>query len=222
MQTFISACGLGPLNVPADNFPYRRPLWSWQVLFGAPAPRLNTQSAAICRTSAVPAANVLNNATECMNLVPRCRVCACSACIRGCDGLLCVTSCLPLRLSPPGMLRWLVRHSYESGKPSQTAAGRTWLCFFPVFPLPLLTGSHTGGIWNLLAAESHRAIKPSKAHKQTRGRALNNVGPTSCQQTQRILNLNKPHCSFFILAVSRCVSLNYSPLSLSCRHHLGI
>lgn len=34
--------------------------------------------------------------------------------------------------------------------------------------LSLLPSSHTGGIWNLLAAESHRAIKPSKAHKHTR------------------------------------------------------
>lgn len=74
--------------------------------------------------------------------------------------------------------------------------------------------SHTGGIWNLLAAESHQAIKPSKAHKRTRGRTSNNAGPTSCQQTQRILNLNKPHCSFFILAVSLYVSPNYSSLSL--------
>lgn len=80
---------------------------------------------------------------------------------------------------------------------------------FPISPLTLLPGSHTGGIWNLLAAESHRAIKPSKAHKRTRGRTSNNVGPTSCQQTQCILNLNKPHCSFFILSVSLYVSLNY-------------
>lgn len=93
--------------------------------------------------------------------------------------------------------------------------GHTWLCFFPVSPLALLPSSHTGGIWNLLAAESHRAIKPSKAHKRTRGRTSNNVGPTSCQQTQCILNLNKPHCSFFILSVSLYVSLNYSSLSLS-------
>lgn len=100
--------------------------------------------------------------------------------------------------------------------------GHTWLCFFPVSPLALLPGSHTGGIWNLLAAESHRAIKPSKAHKRTRGRTSNNVGPTSCQQTQCILNLNKPHCSFFILSVSLCVSLNYSSLSLSHKHHLGM
>lgn len=34
--------------------------------------------------------------------------------------------------------------------------------------LALFPSSHTGGIWNLLAAESHRAIKPSKAHKHTR------------------------------------------------------
>lgn len=81
--------------------------------------------------------------------------------------------------------------------------------------LPLLPGSHTGGIWNLLAAESHRAIKPSKAHKRTRGRTSNNVGPTSCQQTQCILNLNKPHCSFFILPVSLYVSLNSFFFSLS-------
>lgn len=108
----------------------------------------------------------------------------------------------------------LIEPSYASENPSQTAVGHTWLCFFPVFPLPLLPGSHTGGIWNLLAAESHRAIKPSKAHKQTRGRALNNVGPTSCQQTQRILNLYKPHCSFFILAVSRCLSKLFPSFSL--------
>lgn len=39
----------------------------------------------------------------------------------------------------------------------------------PCLPsLALLPSSHTGGIWNLLAAESHRAIKPSKAHKHTR------------------------------------------------------
>lgn len=82
--------------------------------------------------------------------------------------------------------------------------GHTWLCFFPPSPCTLLPGSHTDGIWNLLAAESHRAIKPSKAHKHTRGRTSNNVGPTSCQQTQCILNLNKPHCSFFILSV--CLS----------------
>lgn len=93
--------------------------------------------------------------------------------------------------------------------------GHTWLCFFPISPLTPLPSSHTGGIWNLLAAESHRAIKPSKAHKRTRGRTSNNVGPTSCQQTQCILNLNKPQCSFFILLVSPYVSRNYSPLSLS-------
>ncbi len=92
--------------------------------------------------------------------------------------------------------------------------GHTWLCFSLVSPLTLLPGSHTGGIWNLLAAESHRAIKPSKAHKRTRGRTSNNVGPTGCQQTQCILNLNKPQCSFFILSVSVNVSLNYSSLSL--------
>lgn len=89
---------------------------------------------------------------------------------------------------------------------SQIAMGHTWLCFFPVFPLTLLPDSHTGGIWNLLASESHRAIKPSKAHKRTRGRTSNNVGPTSCQQTQCILNLKKPYCSFFILSVSVCFS----------------
>lgn len=96
--------------------------------------------------------------------------------------------------------------------------GHTWLCFFPNSPLALLPSSHTGGIWNLLAAESHRAIKPSKAHKRTRGRTSNNVGPTSCQQTQCIVNLNKTHCSFFILSVSLYVSLNFSTLSLSHTH----
>lgn len=83
--------------------------------------------------------------------------------------------------------------------------GHTWLCFFSISPLALLPGSHTGSIWNLLAPESHRAIKPSKAHKRTRGRTSNNVGPTSCQQTQCIVNLNKPCCSFFILAFSVCL-----------------
>ncbi|TNN89429.1 hypothetical protein EYF80_000032 [Liparis tanakae] len=38
-----------------------RPLWSWQILFGAPTLGLKAQSAAICWTSLVPAANVLNN-----------------------------------------------------------------------------------------------------------------------------------------------------------------
>lgn len=98
--------------------------------------------------------------------------------------------------------------------------GHTWLCF--VLVSPLLPSSHTGGIWNLLAAESHRAIKPSKAHKHTRGRTSNNVGPTSCQQTQYILNLSKPHCSFFILSVSPYASLNYSSHSLAHKHHLGM
>lgn len=55
-------------------FPYSRPLWSWQVLFGAPTPSLKAQSAAICWTSLVPAANVLNNATQTMNSVPWQRV----------------------------------------------------------------------------------------------------------------------------------------------------
>lgn len=74
-----------------------------------------------------------------------------------------------------------------------------------------IPNSHTGGIWNLLAAESHRAIKPSKAHKRARGRTSNNVGPTGCQQTQHILNLNKPHCSFFLSSLSICVSLQTIP-----------
>lgn len=38
--------------------------------FGAPTPGSKAQSAAICWTSAVPAANVLNNATSTMNSVP--------------------------------------------------------------------------------------------------------------------------------------------------------
>lgn len=55
-------------------FLYSWPLWSWQVLFRALVLGLKAQSAAICWTSLVPAANVLNNATKTMNSVPWQRV----------------------------------------------------------------------------------------------------------------------------------------------------
>lgn len=61
-------------------FPYNRPLWSRQVLFGAPTLGLKALSAAICWTSLVPAANVLNNATQTMNSVPWQRVCTLATC----------------------------------------------------------------------------------------------------------------------------------------------
>lgn len=222
-------------------FPYTRPLWSWQVLFRAPTLGLKAQSAAICWTSVVPAANVLNGATLTMNSVPWQTVCAQATSISEvwssqkllhkytlCVHKYTLSTCVSVQCQIENTSAYFLHthvhthaYSYQSEYPwrtSQIAMGHTWLCFFPNSPLALLPSSHTGGIWNLLAAESHRAINPSKAHKRTRGRTSNNVGPTSCQQTQCIVNLNKTHCSFFILSVSLYVSLNFSTLSLSHTH----
>lgn len=185
----------------------------------------------------MPAANVLNNATPTMNSVPWRRVCT------GYQKTMQLTKkrfaykilsvfvfprpCLPAQCQtriPYFLSTWTHMHAHISLNIRGEHPSLQWVTPGYASSLSPLssTGSHTGGIWNPLAAESHRAIKPSKSHKRTRGRTSNNVGPTSCQQTQYILNLNKPHCSFFILPVSLYASLNYSSLSLSHKHHLGM
>lgn len=114
-------------------------------------------------------------------------------------------------------------HAYQSEnqwRRSQITMGHTWLCFFFFSPLALLSSSHPGGIWNLLAVESHQAIKPSQAHKCMRARTSNNVGPARCQQTQRILNLNKLHRSFFTLSV--CLSKLFLLFFPPPANHLGM
>lgn len=232
-------------------FPYSRPLWSRRVVFRAPELGLKAQSAAICWTLLVPAANVLNNATQTMNFMPWLRVSAPATCRSKCPvnktqpsvstkkfkikGFLFLTTCLFVGPASDWehisflcfcetrtQMHACIILSIHGEHPRLQWVTPGYANSLPRTPPALLPGSHTGGIWNLLAAESHRAIKPSKAHKHTRARTSNNVGPTGCQQTQCILNLKEPQWSFFILSVSLYETLNYSSPPPLHKHHLGM
>lgn len=112
-------------------FPYSRPLWSRRVVFGAPELGLKAQSAAICWTLLVPAANVLNNATQTMNFMPWLRVSAPATCRSKClvnktqpsvstknfkiESFLFLTTCLSVRRQIGSIFHFSVsaRHAHR-------------------------------------------------------------------------------------------------------------
>lgn len=153
--------------------------WAGEFLVRAPTLGSKAQSAAICRSSPLPTENMLNKATRTVNSVPWQRVRAADTC-RGNEESEIFFTCLPVcRVSDwtyisslclcntcTQMQTHIIRIHGEHPRLQWVTPGYTNSP--SPLSLSLLPSSHTSGIWNLLAAESHRAIKPSKAHKHTR------------------------------------------------------